>query len=482
MDTQAMGNGLGLMNMFFHPVRAMESLFSLALAALLLSGALSSGGSLPLSASWPSLILYGLFALGLVYTLIYRSREKTVLERVFTDNARANTAANFFGKYIESGQAAKDARLYDQGSSIDEVFEQSFSSKAWLKFFMWGGRQDGFNYSFLAIIGGGFYLVTGLGALGGAASVGDIVRNVGAIMALASAIGALVSLCGQIYSNATFLKPMREFMTLPELLAKGSARVPRLDDSAYAFEFKDVSFRYPGAENYALQNLNLKINAGQRLAVARLNGAGKTTMIKLLCRFYDPTEGEILLGGVNIKEYDYDEYIKLFSVVFQDYMLFPLWLGNNVAAGAEYDAGRAEACLKDAGFTDRLGTMPEGLKTVLYKEFDENGTQISGGEAQKIALARALYKAAPVVVLDEPTAALDPIAEHEVYTTFDKTIGDKTAVFISHRLSSCRFCDDIAVFEGGRLIQRGDHETLLKDTGGRYCGLWNAQARHYHDE
>jgi len=204
-------------------------------------------------------------------------------------------------------------------------------------------------------------------------------------------------------------------------------------------------------------------------------------MIKLLCRLYDPTEGEILLDGVNIKEYDYAQYTALFSVVFQDFCLFPFELGANVAAGKTYETERVTACLEGAGFTERMQSMADGLDSMLYKTFDEDGTQISGGEAQKIALARALYRDAPFVILDEPTAALDPIAEYEVYTTFDETIGSKTAVFISHRLSSCRFCHDIAVFDDGHIVQRGEHDELLTKEDGLYRQLWDAQAQHYVD-
>ena len=167
--------------------------------------------------------------------------------------------------------------------------------------------------------------------------------------------------------------------------------------------------------------------------------AGKTTFIKLLCRLYDPTEGSILLNGIDIKKYDYNEYVGIFSVVFQDFRLFSFPLGQNVAAGVDYDRGRVEACLKEAGFGGRLRDMPDGAETCLYKDFDEKGVEISGGEAQKIALARALYKDVPFVILDEPTAALDPIAEYEIYSIFNEIVGDKTAIYISHRLSSCRF-------------------------------------------
>jgi len=182
---------------------------------------------------------------------------------------------------------------------------------------------------------------------------------------------------------------------------------------------------------------------------------------------------------MDIREVDYEQYQALFSVVFQDFRLFSFGLGQNVAAGDTYDAQRAADCLEKAGMNERLQTLPDGLETAIYKDFDENGVEVSGGEAQKIAIARALYKDAPFVILDEPTAALDPIAEHEIYARFDEIIGEKTAVYISHRLSSCRFCHKIAVLKDGELAQIGSHEELLADTDGPYARLWNAQAQYY---
>ena len=218
---------------------------------------------------------------------------------------------------------------------------------------------------------------------------------------------------------------------------------------------------------------------GEKLAVVGMNGSGKTTFIKLMCRLYDPTEGEILLNGVNIKKYDYDEYLAVFSVVFQDFKLFSFSLGENVASGADYDVDKVMGSLHQSGFGERLATMPEGIKTSLYKDFDENGIEVSGGEAQKIALARALYKDSPFIILDEPTAALDPIAEYEIYSKFNEIVGDKTAIYISHRLSSCRFCDKIAVFDNGQIVQRGSHDELVADESGKYYELWHAQAQYY---
>ena len=246
----------------------------------------------------------------------------------------------------------------------------------------------------------------------------------------------------------------------------------------FEIEFKNVSFKYPGAENYALQNVNLKIKNGEHLAVVGRNGSGKTTFIKLMCRLYDVTDGEILINGANIKEYTKDSIIKLYSVVFQDFKIFSTTLKENVCASGDFDEGRFYACLENADIKERADCLPQKESTYLYKDLDENGVEISGGEAQKIALARALYKDAPIVVLDEPTAALDPIAENEIYTRFNTFVQGKTAIYISHRLSSCAFCDKIAVFNNAKLAETGTHKDLL-NAGGKYAELWNAQAKYY---
>ena len=339
----------------------------------------------------------------------------------------------------------------------------------------WAGAAAAVSAVFTGLV----YAFVCLKAWAGAFAVGSVAQYVGAITALSGSVGTLVSTWGEFRANAVFLRQTYKFLDTPSEMYQGSLTTEKRSDRNYEIEFRDVSFRYPGAEDYALRHVSMKFRVGERLAVVGENGSGKTTFIKLLCRLYDPTEGTILLNGIDIRKYDYDEYIALFSVVFQDFQLLSFSLGQNVAAAVQYNPERAKACLQKAGFGDRLAQLPDGLETKLYKDFDEKGVQISGGEAQKIALARALYKDAPFVVLDEPTAALDPIAEMEVYEKFNEIVGDRTAVYISHRLSSCRFCDSIAVFDHGSIIQRGTHESLLQNEDGKYFALWNAQAQYY---
>ena len=216
---------------------------------------------------------------------------------------------------------------------------------------------------------------------------------------------------------------------------------------------------------------------GEKIALVGPNGAGKTTLIMLLCRLYEPTEGRILLNGKDIREYDYREYLNLFGVVFQDFKLFAMNVAENVAASEEFEEAFVWECLEKAGIKERVSKMDEGIHTQLYN-VGVKGVEISGGEAQKIAIARALYKSAPFIVLDEPTSALDPVAEYEIYAGFDKLVAEKLAVYISHRMSSCRFCERILVLEKGRIAEEGNHDTLLQQDG-IYAKMWNMQAKNY---
>ena len=309
--------------------------------------------------------------------------------------------------------------------------------------------------------------------------MGSVTQYVGSITALSTGITQLMRTLGDIRNNGKFLKTTFAFLDLPDRMYQGTLTTEKRSDRQYEVEFRDVSFRYPGSDVYALRHVSLRFQVGQRLAVVGENGSGKTTFIKLLCRLYDPTEGQILLNGIDIRKYRYQDYLQVFSVVFQDFQLLAFPLGQNVAASEKFDPQRVRSCLEMAGFGERLAQMPEGLDTYLYKDFEKTGVEISGGEEQKIALARALYKDAPFIVLDEPTAALDPIAEYEIYSKFNQLVGDKTAIYISHRLSSCRVCDQILVFHQGRLVQKGSHQQLVEQTGGKYRQLWTAQAQYY---
>lgn len=323
------------------------------------------------------------------------------------------------------------------------------------------------------------YLFVCLKAWAGAFGIGSVTQYIGAITLLSHSLSKFLQTLGEMHNNTPYLKTVFEFLDIPHNMYKGSLTIEKRNDRKYEIEFRNVSFQYPNTNTYALRHINMRFKIGQRLAVVGENGSGKTTFIKLLCRLYDPTEGEILLNGINIQKYNYNEYMSIFSIIFQDFKLLSFSLAENIATSTKYNEARVLKCLESAGFSERLKTLKEGITTCLYKDFDDKGIEISGGEAQKIAIARTLYKDAPFIILDEPTAALDPIAEYEIYSKFNEIVDDKTAIYISHRLSSCRFCNEIAVFDNGTVIQQGSHDNLMNHKNGKYYKLWHAQAQYY---
>ncbi len=313
----------------------------------------------------------------------------------------------------------------------------------------------------------------------GTFGIGNFVLYQGTVMRFVNAFLGFANSFVRIRQNNEHLEDVFRFFDLPDEMYHGTLAVEKRDDNQFEIEFRDVSFRYPGCDTYALSHVSFTFRVGEKLAFVGMNGSGKTTFVKLLCRLYDPTEGQILLNGIDITRYKIDEYLALFSVVFQDFYLFHYSLAENVACSLDYDPERVKEVLERVGYGDRLRELEKGLDTCCGKHYDVEGMETSKGEAQKIALARALYKDAPFFILDEPTAALDPLAEADVYARFNEIVSDKTAVFISHRLSSCRFCDNIAVFDNGQLVQYGNHDNLIADRDGKYYELWTAQAQHY---
>lgn len=322
------------------------------------------------------------------------------------------------------------------------------------------------------------YIFAGLQAYAGLITIGSVVTYAASILKFTTSIAKFTELSSDLKADAAYAGDYREYMELEKQKHEGTIPVEKRRDDRFSVEFDHVSFKYPGSDQYVIRDLNVSFVIGEKMAIVGKNGSGKTTFIKLLCRLYDVTEGCIKVNGIDIRKYDYKEYCSLFSVVFQDFKMFAFPLGENIASTGHVDEERVRDTLIRAGLKERLKMLPDGFETYVGKEFDETGVSFSGGEKQKMAIARAIYKDAPFVIMDEPTAALDPEAECEVYAGFDRMVGKKTAIYISHRLASCRFCEDILVFDRGKVIQRGSHEELEKQDG-LYQELWSAQAQYY---
>ena len=433
----------------------------------------------------PIFLLAAVACLGFVTWVspVCKNKATAYMLRYTEEAKQGNRVFGAFGFISDDESRACDFRMYNQQALIrhymsqDKTFGANGPMSAAAKGPM--GAWAGLGACLSAVISGLVYLFVCLKAWGGAFGVGSVTQYVGAVIALTKNISELIKCMGLMKSNTPFLETTYQFLDIPNSMYQGSLTTEKRADRQYEVEFRDVSFQYPGSGIWALRHVNMKFRVGKRLAIVGENGSGKTTFIKLLCRLYDPQEGQILLNGIDIRKYNYRDYMDIFSVVFQDFQLISQPLGANVAGSVEYDRDRVRKSLMDAGFGDRLATMEKGLDTMLYKDLSEEGVDVSGGEAQKIAIARALFKDAPFIILDEPTAALDPIAEAEIYSKFNDITGDRTAIYISHRLSSCKFCDEIAVFHEGAVIQQGTHDNLVADKGGKYYELWNVQAQYY---
>ncbi|MBR7088954.1 MAG: ABC transporter ATP-binding protein [Lachnospiraceae bacterium] len=375
----------------------------------------------------------------------------------------------------------KDIRLFGAGKMmlgrVDEFNDrQSEISRSYAKKsqkYVTGSKVN------LAVTAALTYLILAMMVIEKRISIGDFTM-------LSTAVTAIVASINTVLKNILEVRKFCGYTDKYIRYVEGNNYDEKGDKIADAsngivIEFKNVSFRYPGSSSFALKNINAVIENGEHLSVVGLNGAGKTTFIKLLCRLYEPAEGEILLNGVNIYEYDYSSYIKLLSVVFQDFSLLGFSIKENLICDRPDKALDSELMplIERVGLKDKVDSLPMGLMTPVFRYYDQSGFEPSGGEQQKIAMARALYKDGPVLILDEPTAALDPVAEKDIYEQFGSMVRNKTAIFISHRLASCKFCDRLLVFKDGEIVERGTHESLLALPGGLYAQMYRSQEKMY---
>ena len=382
-------------------------------------------------------------------------------------------------------KTAKDIRIFHIQPWLEEVYcaalraYEGFMDRCGSKK-VWAGILD----AVLAFLRNGAAYTVLLGmALKQGLPASEFLLYFSAVGGFSTLVTGIVSGILRLHEQSMELSSAREFLEMPEpfLFEEGEPLLPN-PKGIYELVLKDVSFRYLGAEKDIFSHLNLTIHPGEKLAIVGLNGAGKTTLVKLLCGLYDPTEGQVLLNGVDIRIYNRRDYYKMFSAVFQQFSILETTFRENVTQSVERgDDTLVEECLKKAGLSEKIHSLRHGVDTHVGRQIYDDGVELSGGETQRLMLARALYKNAPIIVLDEPTAALDPIAENDIYLKYSAMTEGRTAVFISHRLASTQFCDRILFMADGHIEEEGTHQSLLAKGGG-YAQLFEVQAQYYRKE
>lgn len=481
--------GGGMASLYWDLEVAAGSLFSITAAfglglhfALRVAAGIKCG---KIGAGTAVFILFFLAALtaGCAYiTCRIASKRFAVSFDVFANGAQYNRYGEFYDlKYLPDEDMAMDIRIFGQQRLILEESQRncySILAKGKQKEMQAALWLDTAKVLCAGICSAAVYAMTGLMAVRNVIGIGSVLLTGSTVTMLTTALAQLAEIFTDLRNNNTHLLHYFTYMDLEEEThAKGNAQ-----ESTKPCEilFDRVGFCYPGSKQAVLQDVSLRISPGEKLALVGKNGSGKTTLIKLLCRLYRPTTGRILLNGRDIWDYPHEEYISKIATVFQDFFLFAFSVAENVAASKDYDEARVYTALCKVGLQDKINRLPQKILQAVSCDYGEDGVDLSGGESQKTAIARAVYKAAPIVILDEPTAALDPYAEQEIQEQLFKNLAGQTMISISHRLSSCRLCDRVAVLDGGRLVQQGSHKQLLCQTEGQYAKLWEAQAQYYH--
>lgn len=429
----------------------------------------------------PRLII-ALIILTVIQYIYYRRLIRIDKEKVWDKLSGSWRSRHYMERITQDFDFAKDIRLFKLSDYLIGKFEnvnKFFIDKNDLHHSLW------LRYNYVSCVAGTVikifvFAMLFMAVVGKDMSAGDFTMFMSFSFAFSGSLTNFLQRFGDYKRASLQTDDFRSFIDYETEEEEDTVPVPETD--FYEFEFVDVSYKYLKSDKEALSHLNLKIRPGERLAVVGLNGAGKTTMIKLLLRLYDPTEGYITLNGTDIRKFKRSEYYKLFAPVFQSVEIFAFLMSENISMqrAGDLDIEKARRCACEAGLEDRIVSLAKGIETPLTKFVEDDGVDLSGGEKQKLALAKALYKDAKIIVLDEPTSALDAIAEQALYESFDEMIGEKSAVYISHRLASTRFCDCIALFEDGHLVEYGSHDELMA-ANGEYAGMFNTQAQYYRE-
>ena len=402
--------------------------------------------------------------------------------RFWEENRKNWLGTVYLARKTQSMEAAKDIRIFGLADWIMALYAKTLDT---IHDFV-GKREKRVIWADLADValtflqnGIAYAYLLGM-AIRGELSASEFLLYFSAVTGLSTWIRGILDHCSKLCQQCQEIGSIVEYLNAPERFRFGSGK-PLPDTGSVELRLEHVTFRYPGSDKPLFENLNLTIRPGEKLAIVGLNGAGKTTLVKLLCGFYDPDEGRVTLNGTDIREFDRREYYGLLCAVYQEFSILDMTIAENVAQRVEgIDENKVWECLELAGLSDFVRSLPQGLGTHVGRSVYTDGILLSGGQTQRLMLARALYKGGPILVLDEPTAALDPIAESDIYQKYSAMAGGKTSIFISHRLASTRFCDRILYLADGTIAEEGTHEELLK-LGGAYAGLYEIQSRYYQE-
>ncbi len=422
-------------------------------------------------------LLIAICVLGIILSTFSWSKAQKIEKKFRELIVRHRRKQYYYSDGIATFRNQKELRMYD-GVKILKNKSKAINDEVFLKYKKQVKKLNKFslldNFNSFIIINMLSFIILTKSVIDHNLAISDFTLLISSVNTLTNAIAFIIFYYKQYLLNCDYQQDFIDLMNYESVFKDGT----KLINEFNSLEFRNVSFKYPRTEQYILKNVSFKIEKNEKFSIVGLNGAGKTTIIKLICRFYQVEEGEILVNGININEYDYDSYMKLISVVFQDFKIISFSIKSNISILDENQPKLYDS-LEKAQILNRVLEIPNKELTYINKWFDKNGIEFSGGEMQKFAIARSIYKEGQLVVLDEPTSALDPVSESKLYYDYNSIMGNVTTIFISHRLSSCKFCDKIIVLDGSEVVQEGNHEALIRDKKGLYYEMFTAQAKYY---
>ncbi len=429
---------------------------------------------------WAAIVMILVSAPTAAISFSYRRKHYMYMFRRSKDRRQMN----YYSDIMVNKDMVKEIRMFDLGDmftdSYDRVFDGYYTGikRLILRENIWQIAVTVIS----SVVNCLFFAMIAYRVFMGQMQIGDYSLYTGALTSIASTVASLINASASIYEGTLFIDNLISFMKVKSTVVPKTDKPEKvMHGTAHTIEFKNVSFRYPGAERDVLKNINLTIRPGETAVLVGLNGAGKTTFIKLLTRLYDPTEGDIYLDGKNLREYDIKDLYSMFGIIFQDFGKYAFDVTENIKFGdinGVHAEGDVRQAATSANADEFIAKLPDGYSTPLTRIFEKSGMELSIGQWQKLAIARAFYSTSDILILDEPTASLDPIAEQEIFNQFDKLRKDKTTIFVSHRLSSATVATKIIVLEYGELIEEGTHRELM-DKQGKYFELFSTQAKRY---